>query len=425
MKLKKLEVNSFAGINPNSPVIIDFTESKFVTASGDNAVGKTSLINALLVGCGAITKDVEKFTNLESGKIDVNLEFVGNDRNTYQVRATKSSFVLTYEGEKVSEPISKMKELLGVVGQSPMEIKEKPLKDIIRWLASYSNKSPEEFQAQMDKHKQSIKAAKDTRAAANKAAKALGEYLSNEPLFNDWEGSEKTYTKDVDIKELSAKLDEAGKKSDKLIQAEAKLKQLKERETSLTDQLQKIQEELNGVKRSIQVGENFIEENKGVKKEYDTIKKSYDNAAQQSVQFHKWQEIKRKKSEKDEFETVAQKADAQEKEIIGKVKELQADILPDLKGLLLVMEDTHENGKMIKEGLYWNGKNLNQLSESETWALVMELWRKYKVRIVIIDNYSSLGSLAVQILEKLAKDGCHILVSEMKREQKELQIIYK
>ena len=164
MKLNKLEVNAFGGINPNSPVIIDFTAGKFAKLDGDNGVGKTSVINSLLVACGHLSKDNKNFVNNESGKIDINFQFVGKDRLTYDVRCTKSSFTLSYEGERVPEPISKMKELLGVVGVSPMEVKSSKLQVIIKWLASYSNKSPEEFENAAFQLKTGINQAKDVRA---------------------------------------------------------------------------------------------------------------------------------------------------------------------------------------------------------------------------------------------------------------------
>lgn len=107
------------------------------------------------------------------------------------------------------------------------------------------------------------------------------------------------------------------------------------------------------------------------------------------------------------------------------MKELQAEILPDIKGVDMVMEDTHEDGVAVKEGLYWNGRNVAQMSETEWWDIVLMIWRKYKVKIIVIDNYSNLGSSAVEILEKLSKDGCYILAAEMNREQKTLQIDYK
>jgi hypothetical protein len=80
---------------------------------------------------------------------------------------------------------------------------------------------------------------------------------------------------------------------------------------------------------------------------------------------------------------------------------------------------------MKKEGLYLNGKNVTQLSESEWWALVIQIWRKYKVKIVVIDNMQSLGSKGIELLEKLNADGAYILAAQMNREQKSLQINYE
>lgn len=424
MKLKTLQVNAFAGISPSAPLIIDFTQSKFVRMEGDEGRGKTSMINALLVASGQLAREKD-FVNLDTGKIDINFEFVGKDGYNYSVRATKSSFILSYEGEAIPEPITKMKELLGVVGVSPMDIKYKPLKEIVKWLATYSNINPEEFQKKLDKHKVNIKAAQEARRDANKSVKGLTEYLNNEDLYLDWEGSEKKFKKAVDISELSNKLKVAGNASDKLVQAQEKIKQLNSRKNSIDEQIARLTAEAEEINTSIAAGNKYLEANKDAGKEYDAIRKEYDNAAAQSIAYNKWQEIKRKKIELDEFETHSQNADAKEKKILQDVKELQAEILPDIKGVSLVTEDTHEDGKVIKEGLYWNGKNFAQLSESETWDLVLMIWRKYKVRVVVVDNYSSLGSMAAEILQKLSKDGAYILAAQMDRSKKELEIIYE
>lgn len=427
MKLKQLEVNDFAGINHSSPVIIDFT-NKWVQLEGDKGVGKTSMLNALLVACGQLShtgKEGKNFINQDTEKIDINFDFIGNDRCNYKVRCTKSSFQLTYEGENVSEPITKMKELLGVVGVSPMEIKNKPLKDIVKWLSTYSTKSAEEFEKQMYKFKDGIKTAETGRADSNRTLKALTEYLNEEDMFLNWELSENKYIKAPNIAELSKQLTEAGSKSDKYITNETKVKGQKSRQEQLSEQIKNLNKELEEVNKNITVGEKWLDENKTAKKDCDDVKKKYDTAAQDVADFNKWQEIKRKKTEKDEYETLSQQFDTKAKEIKQSMKELQAEILPDIKGVDMVMEDTHEDGVAVKEGLYWNGRNVAQMSETEWWDIVLMIWRKYKVKIIVIDNYSNLGSSAVEILEKLSKDGCYILAAEMNREQKTLQIDYK
>lgn len=428
MRLKKFELKSGSRFSPDAPVVIDFTESKYVKASGDNGVGKTTLLELFLMGCGQLSgeKVVEKLANKDNGKIDIDFSFVGKDRLSYEVRVTKSVFKLLYEGENVPQPLTKMKEILGVVGVSPMEVKNKPLKEIVKWLSSYTNKSPEEFEAKMEKIKDGIKRSKESRAAANRSLKALTEFLDNEPLFINWEESEKKYKKDIDVKSLSTQLDEAGKKSDKFIQAESKLRQLKEREESIAAKIEELQNEAEEIHKSIKTGEKFIDDNKSAKKEYDEVKKKYDNAAQESVAYNRWQEIKRKKTEKDEYEQMSQKADALEKSLLQDMKEMQMEILPDIKGVEIIPESTHENGGQVrKEGFYRDGISSAQMSETEWIGLVMEIWRKNKVKIVVIDNFESLGSYGIETLEKLIKDGCYVLVAEMDRTQKTLEIEYK
>lgn len=425
MKLKKLEVNAFAGISPTSPVVIDFTRSKVVRVTSDEHRGKTSLLNALLVACGQLSKDNKDFVNLETGKEDINFSFVGKDRLSYEVRITKSAFILKYEGEALPEPISKIKELLGIVGVSPMDIKNKPLKEIVKWLSSYSSKSAEEYEDLIQKYKDGIKKAAESRATANKAFKATDEYLNGEEMFLNWEKSEKKYVTKPDIKALSAEMETARDKSDNLSRGQQKLIQHNARKAEIEQQIAALNKELGEVNSKITIGESYVEENKFATQEYNLVKEKYDNVVQETLDFNKWESIKEKKTERDEFETAAQRADANEKSLKQELKELQAEILPDIKGVELILEDTHVDGVIKKEGLYWDDRNVRMLSESEWWSVVLSIWRKFKVKIVVIDNAQSLGSNAIEILNKLAKDGAYILCAEMNREIKELTINYQ
>lgn len=425
MKLKRLEVNSFGGIHPASPVVIDFTQSKWVTAKGDMGLGKSSLLNAMLVACGALSKENKNFINNESGKIDINFDFVGKDRCNYSLRVTKSALTLKYEGETVSEPVSKLKELLGAVGSDPMEIKYKPLKDIVKWLASYSNKTPEGFEELLLKYKTGIATAREKRAQSNKGFKTLDEYLKGEEMFINWEESEKKYVTRPNLKELSAQLEIARKNSDNLNRATEQVTLLKNRVTEIDKQIAALQEEKKEKEGRIQQGDIWLEENKTAHEDYGIVKKRYENLSQELLDFNKWESIKEKKQERDEFETLAQRFDAQEKSLLQELKELQAEILPDLKNISLVLEDTHEDGKQVKEGLYVDGKNVAQLSESEWIAFVIQLWRKFKVKVVVLDNIGVLGSKGIEALEKLNKDGAYILAAEMSRQTKELTISYE
>jgi DNA repair exonuclease SbcCD ATPase subunit len=428
MKLQKLEVKSFAGIHPSSPLVLDFTQGRWVTGKGDFGTRKSSLLNAMLVASGAVShlsKEGKNFINNDSDEIDINLDFIGKDKKKYTVRCTKSRFELRYEGTALLEPLAKMKELMGVVGVTPMPIKNGKLSDIIKWLASYSNSSAEEFEVRLAKLKDGIKKSRQSRAEANKIAKAMKEYLANEDMYNDWEVSEKKYSTEPNLKELSTKLQAARLKTETYIRNEAKVSGIKDRKRQIEEEIIALQKELEEVENNIKIGDEWLESNKSVQSEYDDVKKKYDNAATDLSLFNQWKQIKQKKKDMDDAETLSQQADIKEKELLREVKELQSEILPDVKGVELVTEDDFVDGVLVKEGLYWEGRNASQMSETEFWNFVIMVWRKYKVKVVVIDNFQNLGSKAVELLEKLHKEGAHILAAEMDRETKELQISYE
>jgi len=432
MKLKKVQVNAYGGINPSSPVILDFTQTNWWKVEGDFGTNKTSLIDAILTGLAQKSKDDKDRINIASGKIDINVTFVGSDRKEYEIRCSKSKLELRYSGGSIPEPVTMIRELIGPVGTTPMVVKEAKLSDIIKWLAAYSNKSAEQFEKEMLKFKEGIKDAEKSRADSNRSLKGLNEYLETEPMFTNWEESEKTYTKDVDVKKLSEELTEAGKKSDKYIRAEEKLKQLKDDKDDTAREIEDLriklaakEKELLECNDAIEKGEKYLKDYKSDKTEYDAVRKRYDRAALDKADYDKWQEIKKKKKERDQFETASQLFDTVAKDLARDRKVKQSEILPDIKGVELVTDDVTEDGVMKKEGLYYQGKNVRQLSETEWWALVMQIWKKYKVRIIVIDNYQSLGSYGAELLGKLSKDGAYILTAEMNREQKTLEIYYE
>lgn len=425
MKLHKVEINAYGGISPDSPVILDFTEANWIKLIGDNFTGKTSTIDAMLTGLAQKSKDDKDKINLDSKKIEINYSFTGNDRRLYEVHVTKSKLDLKYSGESIPEPVTMIRELVGPVGTTPMIVKEAKLTDVIKWLAAYSNTSAEDFEKKMTKFKESLKLAEASRADANRSLKGLNEFLNSESMYNDWEGSEKKYKVKPDIQKLSLEQQEAGKKSDQLIRAQEKLKQKIERKEAIIKQIAELQAELMEVGEAVALGTEFVEKNKNAGKEYDEVSKRYKSAAQDLADYNLWQDIKKKKKERDEFETMSQQFDAKAKSIIQQRKEAQAEILPDIKGVELYTEDSYEDGVSIKEGLYYEGKNVRQLSETAWWGLVMQIWRKFKVKIIIIDNYQSLGSYGEELLKKLAKDGAYILTAEMDRKTKELTISYE
>lgn len=439
MRLKKFTINQGGkfNIDTTGPVVIDFTNSKMVGATGDETVGKSTLLQLFLMACGQNggKKIVEALKNADSEKIDVDLSFVGNDKKNYDVKVKNGDLTIKCEGQtQRGGEVTLLKQQLGVVGVSPMDIKNKPVDDIVKWLASYSTKSAEEFEKSMKKIKDGIKVAKQARASANNTAKGLREYLKGEGVMSDsneliekvWNQKEKDFKDEPDVNALSKKLSAAGVKSDKFIQNEGKVSAQKERRTQIEKAMKELQKELDVVNENIAISEKWLKDNEAAKKEYDLVKKQYDTAVQDAVDYNKWQDIKAKKKELDQFEDAAIKADNKEKDLLKQQQELQWEVIPDIQGLELVLEDTHEDeGEQKKAGFYLNGFSSAQMSNSEWLTAVIKILKKNKVPVLVIDDVSQFGSTLMATLEGLAKANCYVLYAEMSRGTTELEIQYK
>lgn len=436
MKLKEFKISAGGKFTPDSPIVIDFTKSKMIGATGDQETGKSTLLDLFLMACGQLGGEevIKALKNKHTGTIDVDFSFVGNDRADYEVRLTKSKIEVKREGEVMGSPKELLRQMLGVVGVSPMGIKNAPIEDIVKWLASYSTRSAEEFEKEMTKIKDGIKKAKKARAEANKEVKGKKEYLAGEGFINEkgelvekkWKDSETKYAKEPDINELSKKLTLAGNKSDKYIENESKVNSQKERKGQIEAQMNLLQKELFQVEENISIGEKWLTANETAKKDYDAIKKQYDNAAQDVSEYNKWQQVKTKKREMDSYEDLSQKANNLEKELLKNQQELQWEVIPDIRGVEIVLEDTHEDeGEQKKAGFYYNGFSSRQLSASEWFWVVAQILKKNKIKILIIDDISQLGSKFIEVLERLVKDGCYVLYTEMARGQEHLEIEYK
>lgn len=437
MKLKQFKINSGGRFTPQAPIVIDFSKSKMVGMKGDQETGKTTVEELLLMTLGQLggQEVIDALKNKENGLIDTELQFEGNDRAAYDIKNKNGRLTIKREGEPtVGGPQALVKKVLGVAGISPLEIKNESIEKIVKWLASYSTKSAEEFEKDMLKIKNDIKQSKKDRAEANKSAKGLREYLFGEGYVDDkgeliesaWKESEKTFKVKPDIDKLSAELKSAGDKSDKFVQFETKLSGRRDRKKQIEAEIKKLQEELDEVDQNIKDGDAWIEKNKTAKKDYDDVRKRYDNAAKDVADYNLWVDVKKKKKEMEQFQDLSIAADNNEKAAVKKQQELQWEVIPDIRGVEILLEDTHEEeGEMRKAGFYYNGLNSRQLSASEWFGLVIQILKKNKIKIIVIDDTSQFGSKFMELLEKLSESGCYILYSEMSRGTEILEIEYK
>lgn len=428
-----------------APIVIDFSQANWVNLPGDQGAGKSTLEELLLLNLGAIggAKVVEKLTNNDNGLLETSLTFTGNDKSEYEAIVKDGKLTLKRDGSKDTRGGAQelIRQVVGAVGVSPMTVKNADIDDQVKWLAGYSDRGADEYEKDIKKNKEGQKSEKKTRAEANKSVKGCREYLATEGYINKdgdldekkWKESETKYKKKVDIEEVSGRLKKSETDADKYLRAEEKLKGHKLRRPSEVTRITEIEKQLEAAKKvldqtdkDIQTGEKYLVDNKEDKTKYDKVKKEFENVSQEVIDYNKWQDVKKKKAELDEFEDISQKADAKEKSLVKQQQELQWEIIPDIKGVEIILEDTHEDeGEQRKAGFYYKGLNSRQLSASEWFGLVVQILKKNKVKVMVIDDISQFGSTFIEELEKLVKSGAYILTSEMERGKDVVEIQYK
>lgn len=429
--MKLFRVNEGGKFTGDNNLEVDYEKGHKVALTGDAKEGKTTGLECAKIILGAIggTEIIKDLVNRDSGKLDIEQSFVGNDRKTYFIRATKSQFYVREEGstKDIDAPKNFIQEHLGKVAADPMALKNADVDTVIKWLAGFSKRGIEEFQKLMQKQKDAKKKWETERATANKKAKARRTLLQGagfadkdgQIIESKWVESQKKYAKKLDITELSSKLTKAGTKSDKFVENETKVQGQKARKTQIEAQIASLQKELLTVDENISIGEKWLESNANAKKEYDAIKKEYDNAALFSQQYESWQTILRYKSELDKYEDDSVEADAKVADAEKKKQELQWEVIPDVKNVELLFEDEPNRPK----GFYLNGFNSRQQSATEFLVAIVNILRKLGCKILILDDVSTFGSDFFEKLEQLAKEGWYILYSKMVHHQ-ELEIEY-
>ena len=437
MKLKLFRINEGGLYSGENPLEVDFTKSKKVGLTGDSEVGKTTGLVCFKLILAALVADqemIDDLINKISGKLDIEHLFRADNGIDYVARMTKSQYYLREEGstKDIPEPKKRMLELVGRVVCNPIEWKDLEVDELLKRLAVFSKQGADAYAKKMAANKEGRKLATDGRAAANKAGKARREMLieagymgiSGDILEKPWVEAEKRYASKLDVKALSEKLTRAGNKSDKFIENEIKVQGQRERKKQIDAQIAALQKELTQVDENIQVGEKWLKENENVKKDYDAVKKEYDNAARFAADYEAWQTVLRHKAELDEYETIAQKADAKEKELLKEKKELEWEVIPDCRSISIVLEDEYEDGKLIRKAGYYEGEfNSRQMSATQFLTSVLKPLRKLGVKILVLDDVSTYGSPLMAEFEKLSREGWYILYAEQKRGQ-ELTIEY-
>lgn len=440
LSFKRCTVHQFQGINREAPIILEFpkpsaksSKRKIAYVTGDYGRGKTSLINFILYATGqAFDFKMSNLVNNDTGRIQAEFEFVNNDV-AWKVKCTKTKFELfrlfKAGGEEgwipQGEADAVLKRLIGNVALSPMKLKTDKGEQQVDWLFKMLNVPADVLkkgQEITEKYNKMVTA----RADANRNYEFLKKALNEDPMYINWESSQKKYAEKKSIDTERQRFDLATqnkerfqrwedfrttvvvdiqKKKDEIAELEKKVAQAKAEEAQL---LAKQQEAIR-----------MVEKNKAVKSEYEKAHTDYMTLSQYLAEQKQWEKIKQQKKDMEGFETLVQNADTSKGQLKKARRDLYNKILPNIPGLEIVTADEIDGDKT---GIYLNGKTPIQLSESELLDLYFQFCEALNVSVAVVENIGNFGSNVYETLNAMSKRGVQIWATQTVRGQKELKI---
>lgn len=436
LKLIGFTVNSFAKIDQSNPVVIVFPEGKRVMElEGDQAVGKTSVIEAFksLVGYTMPDNSINKADNTRKAS----LEFEKNG-NKYRVSITKSRFEVELLADNqwavMKSPKSIISELVGPIGLNPMFLKEYDGKKQLEWIKNFIKLDDEALEMEK-KIEGNINSAYLDRRDVNREIKRIDSELAGNTYYTNrhiWEDKIKNYV-EPDIKEVKEKYDiysraetEVEVLKSSVENTRQSIETIKSRIEMLSLQLAEAELEQKEAEKKMESeaerlvkGEAYLVENKDIKWQYQqqvAVLSEAKEMGRHQMEYDKMLQLEKRgnhfHSEYARLEAILDQYRAAKKSFI------QA-LTPPVDGLEIFVADEEEK----REGIFYKGMSVSELSESELWTLNSELLTALDIRIIVIENISSLGSSAIEHFNKYVEMGGYILASKMNREEKALKLI--
>lgn len=440
--LQEFTANSFLGIDKSSPVVIQFLAAKknqnITTLTGDQGTRKTSTLSALMAIMGAtFSFETKNLYNKTDEAIDVSLTFKyqGDD---YEAKLTSNRLTLKKfyksagkDGKWIVEgsPKETLRTIFGAIGVSPMSLKDKSGKKQIEWFKENMG-SDSDVSKKEEKKIAELKSKENERTEVGREVKSLKGWLDQNELYAAYEKSEAKFGKPINAEKEKKKFDEISNKKQAYDQYQNTVTVTKASLTDTNNQIHELEEKLKSLKQiseatslSIEKGEKWLEEHKSIIKEHEEANKEWLNLSKNIADQREWKDVLAKEKEYNE------KTD-QYLQFDGDIDKLRQDLLKLTKSYLPKSIEGLEVKVKVKlddedEGIYYNGKSLAQLSESELWDLFVQIWAEKDVQFVFCENVPSLGSDAIETMNTLAKGGAKIFASAMQRGQDTMTITFE
>lgn len=442
----------FGGINSqNAPdMVIAFPDEnqRIVELEGNQGRCKTSLLNFVRVMCGGDMPS--SAINSIENDVRGTQEFAIGDR-TYKVRMTKSGFSLSYtsptEKGKIEGPKSHLQSLIGNIGLSPMDLKDMKGKEQIKWLRDVFRLTDEQKKTE-NTIAQNLQKSFDTRTGVNrdydrmhKEVLATGYFrfdpdnkvfYHNDTHAADAEFVSKNHYDDESIKlrheaaqtksmQRQAAYSKIERYKESLQEEEVRVSDIKSQIAELELRLSMAEANVEKFKTGISDGDKWLLDNPDPSQELQDILTLMTNSGEVRSKSDAIQKADKKLEEFNKTEEHKIALDGEVEEYRAQMREFIKETTPPVDGLEVIVGDWHPEKN---EGIYYHNRTPQQLSESEAWEFYLKLCKALDIKVVLLENISSMGSSAIEVINEFARSGGYVFCTKMNRKKADINISF-
>lgn len=483
LHLVSVDIKSFAGINSeneDSALVVMFEpddKNKLMLAEADQGKGKSSLLEAIkFIYTGS--EPANAINSIANDK-KIRAEFTDDEGNRFILKITKTGFGIekvvskaggATETSVIKSPKNWLRENIGPVGVDPHFLKNMSGVNQIEWYRSLV--SFDEIGAA--KEQELIKAKKmhkEKRQAVGGEKNAMRKLLVATPYFK-FDAAKKTlvetesfiedkkrYSQDINekIQQVNQRYNAAEIGFNKCSEALDDIVNAEKTIISIDADIAELERKITELKKQKADYEAEILEKKPLAETLDSKREAFNDVKAEVASLNAYV------AEKTGFDNIInnyqtyltalkawQKADDDYNAAGIAIKELVSAACPTIEGVeVCISEDLdiseemqkykEENPSATKEqieeyqvklelrnrnGLYYLGKSVTELCESELWSLCTLIWKFQSIPAIFIENVANLGSDAVNIVDGFLQAGGRVYASLMNREQKNLKISF-
>jgi hypothetical protein len=449
IQLKEIKPESYAGIKKDDKLVFVFPdEDHIMQLKGDQGTKKTSTLHFIERILGG--KRHINALNKEDKDIKGEISFVNTESNTkFIVRETKSTFTVKQEHggvlSEVKKPFEFLEKAIGPVATSPMFLKESKGKDQITWLRGLYIISPEDLDTEK-KLKDDYQAKFRSRTGVNGNVKRLEQEIEATGLYA-WDKEQQYYmptaahaevtkfiaSNSINEEEIASQMAAINEKVKQYNAGKARLEQLELNRKSIEAELVELQkridqknEELAKTNTDIETGNTYVKERETAVQEQEELQTKVLEAGEVKVRRERLQLAETKVKEYDTQLNTQIELNDQLDKLKAEQKTFVKKFTPPIEGFEVVVDEGEIDNPQEKreEGLYLNNRTMAELSESELWGLYMQLCQHQGIRIIMIENVTSLGTHAIEILNMFADAGGYVFCSAMERNETQLKATF-